>query len=323
MAKNNFFKTGLNSTQNQSLSAITTFGVAACFGGSQQTGANAPYVIQASAFNQYLSHQHLQLSWKSIISPLACATNSLQCLRKMSHDIARQTYQYAQEKFNKDGVEQPFLLISADHSSAVGTWSGVVQALPEKTLGLIWIDAHLDAHTLLTSPSGNLHGMPLSILLNKADKNLQATYPLLNPATPTERRYLLGDNLSLLGIRSYEAEELALLSASNAHICNMQQLLQNPTPSGQLNTLAEDLLSRCDIIGISLDLDAISPDDAPAVETPVKNGIASERLISMLEGFAYKKQLVGFEMTEFNPANDIQQKTEKLIMRLIAAMFTQ
>ena len=306
---------------NQANTVITTFGVASCFGGSQETCANAPDVIRTSAFNEYLSHKNLELSWKIINSPLHCPANSLNCLRQMSHQIATLTYQYSRERFNNNRVEQPFLLISGEHSSAVGTWSGVIQANETKTLGLIWIDAHLDAHTLITSPTGNLHGMPLSILLNKADKDLQASYPQLTTNTPQEARYLLGENLSLLGTRSYEAEEYALLKGANAQICHMQQLLQNPAPSEQLNALAAELLTRCDLIGISLDLDAITPDDAPAVETPVGDGISGDTLMAMLQDFAYKQQLIGVEITEFNPVNDVQQKTEKLIMRLISAIF--
>jgi len=306
---------------NQAIKLIDTIGVAACFGGLQETCANAPYVIRSSQFQDYLSHKNLELYWQTIITAVDCPANSLSCLRKTNHQVASVTYQHTLENVRNNTVDRPFLVIAGDHSSAIGTWSGVIQAIATKTLGLIWIDAHLDSHTLETSPSGNLHGMPLSVLLNMADKNLQATYPQLALSKHTEHPYLMGENLSLLGTRSYEAEELVLLNKANANVYSMQHLLQNPAPSQQLNNLAEALLTRCDVIGISLDLDAISPEDAPAVETPEKKGVAGELLISMLNSFAYKKRLVGFEISEFNPSNDIEQKTEKLILRLIAAMF--
>lgn len=303
---------------NRAITLINTFGVAACLGGPQDTCDNAPHVIRSSQFQHYLTEKNLELYWRKIVIPVNNKANSLSCLSKISYEIASLTYRYTIKNFTEDTVNEPFLLISGDHSSAIGTWSGVMQA---KTLGLIWIDAHLDAHTLETSPSGNLHGMPLSVLLHKADEKLQATYPRLTVNQQTQCNYLSGNNLSLLGARSYEPEEYALLKQANADIYDMQQIQQNSTPAQQLNIIAEDLLTRCDVIGISLDLDAISPEDAPAVETPENNGISGAMLISMLDSFSYKSKLIGFEISEFNPVNDINQKTEKLIMQLIAAIF--
>ncbi|MCU7940893.1 MAG: arginase family protein [gamma proteobacterium symbiont of Bathyaustriella thionipta] len=305
---------------NRAVTLINTFGVAACLGGSQDTCHNAPYVIRTSQFQHYLTEKNLILKWRKIVIPMNSTANSLHCLSKINHEIASLTYRYTIKNVSQNTVNHPFLLISGDHSSAIGTWSGVMQA---KSLGLIWIDAHLDAHTLETSPSGNLHGMPLSVLLQKADQKLQSTYPQLNLNKHFNCHYLSGKNLALLGTRSYEAEEYALLKKVNASIYDMQTLNQNPIPTQQLNMIAKDLLTRCDVIGISLDLDAISPEDAPAVETPENNGVSGEMLISMLESFSYKKNLIGFEISEFNPVNDIKQKTEKLIMQLIGAIFNQ
>ncbi|MCW8928932.1 MAG: arginase family protein [Gammaproteobacteria bacterium] len=303
---------------NQAVTLVNTFGVAACLGGSQDTCDNAPYVIRSSPFQYYLTDRNLLLDWQKIITPVDNTANSLKNLNKISHEIASLTYQYAVNNIVEGDVNHPFLLISGDHSSAIGTWSGVIGAT---TLGLIWIDAHLDAHTLETSPSGNLHGMPLSVLLNKADKKLQESYPQFIPNNLEHCHYLSGKNLSLLGVRSFEPEEHALLKQVNAHIYGMEYFHGNSASFQQLNTIAEDLLTRCDVIGISLDLDAISPEDAPAVETPEKNGLSGKMLISMLEHFSYKNKLIGFEISEFNPINDIDQKTEKIIMQIIGAVF--
>lgn len=302
-------------TQNQAITLINTIGVAACFDDSTNSCANAPHVIRSSEFLTLLAEKNLELHWQAIVSPSNCSANSLHCLTKTSYKIAEQTYQYTIDNVSKSSVKQPFLLISGDHSSAIGTWSGVLHA---KKPGLIWVDAHLDAHTLETSPSGNLHGMPLSVLLYKSDSLLQATYPQLNVG---KRNYLLGNNLALLGARSYEPDEVILLKKVNARIYKMQHFSQEPNHIEQLNTIAKDLLTRCDVVGISLDLDAITPEDAPAVATPEKDGINGETLISMLENFAYKDKLIGFEISEFNPQNDIDHKTEKLIIQLIAALF--
>ena len=303
---------------SRAITLINTFGVAACLGGSQDTCDNAPYVIRSSSFQQLLKEKNLSINWQKIITPTDSTANSLRGLNQISHEVAYLTYQYTVKNCVQGYVNQPFLLLSGDHSSAIGTWAGVMQA---KTLGLIWIDAHLDAHTLKTSPSGNLHGMPLSVLLNQADRKLQSVYPQKTVSQATQCQYLSGENLALLGVRSYETEEQALLNKVNAHIYEMSYFNQVLQASQLLNTIADDLLTRCDVLGISLDLDAISPEDAPAVETPEKNGIAGEVLIAMLDNFSYRDKLIGFEISEFNPVNDIDHKTEKLMMQLIGVMF--
>ena len=324
---------------NQDITQITTFGVASCFGGSNGGCANAPYVIKDSECQASLSNQNLELVWKSVVAPINCKANSLVCLSKLSQEIASLTFQHTRNQVANDRVGQPFLLISGDHSSAIGTWAGVIQGLGNRTLGLIWIDAHLDAHKLKTSPSGNLHGMPVSVLLNKAEPTLQAVYPYLSESRDdsendsrdesaddnqlTEFPYLSGENLSLLGTRSYEPEELDLVKNENVQIFNMHHLMHADNPLKQLNKIAAELLTRCDLIGISLDVDAISPEDAPAVETPEEHGIKGEMLIKMLEDFSYKDKLVGLEISEFSPSDDVEGKTEKLIHRLIAATFSK
>ncbi len=258
------------------ITLIDTFGVAACLGGSQNSCDIAPHVIRSSPFKYQLTEKNLALHWKKIVTPVNAIENSLSCLSRISQEIASLTYKHTIEHITEDIINKPFLLISGDHSSAIGTWSGVIYALARsstklkalnpklktlsklKTLGLIWLDAHLDAHTLETSPSGNLHGMPLSVLLNKADKKLQASYPQFSVLQTADDRYLLGShllgshllgkNLSLLGVRSYEPEEHALLQQVNANIYDMDKIHKNSTPAQLLNIIAEDLLTRCDVI---------------------------------------------------------------------------
>ncbi|MDX2504225.1 MAG: arginase family protein [Gammaproteobacteria bacterium] len=314
----------------QAVTLIETIGVASCLGGSQDSCDIAPYVIRASPFQQLLTDNNLALHWQQIVAPAYDAPNSLPCLARISKEIACLTYKHTLEHFSGHSTGEqtgkPFLLLSGDHSSAIGTWCGVMSALAHsdkklKTLGLIWLDAHLDAHTLETSPSGNLHGMPLSVLLGKADKKLQATYPDAALEQHTGCGHLSGNNLSLLGVRSYEAEELALLGQVNAKIYSMDALQNNSAPEQWLNHIAKDLLTRCDVIGISLDMDAINPEDAPAVETPEEHGISGALLIAMLKQFSCREKLVGFEISEFNPVNDINHRTEKLLMQIICAMF--
>src|SRR3990167_9008246 len=100
--------------------------------------------------------------------------------------------------------QTPFVVMGGDHSSGIGTWSGVSKAIHAKgELGLIWIDAHLDAHTPETTPSGNIHGMPVATLLGYGPTvltHIALPQPKLHPK-----------NLFMIGIRSFEAEEKTLL----------------------------------------------------------------------------------------------------------------
>jgi arginase len=233
--------------------------------------------------------------------------NSLNALKKQSCYISQFVQQQIEDK-------QQFLILGGDHSCAVGTWAGVLNGLPtDASFALIWIDAHMDANTLATSPSGNLHGMPVSLILGDAEHELQ----LCSPA----QRHIIGSDLYMTGIRSYEADELILLSKHKVNVFEMARLEQQGGISSVLKELV-DSISRCyDFFAISLDLDAIDPRDAPGVETPVPNGIASAELLAALEKINFSDNFLGLEIAEFDPATDVSQKTEKLVFDIISAVY--
>ncbi|MGZ4954348.1 MAG: arginase family protein, partial [Methylobacter sp.] len=144
------------------------------------------------------------------------------------------------------------IVIGGDHASAIGTWSGAVSALhAEQNFGLIWLDAHMDAHTFATSPSGNIHGMPLAALLGKADKKLAAMYP--------GSGFIKPENLILIGVRSYEHQEYDLLKQAGVEIVFARQI---DRLAPVLIKAIDKLSLSCKLIGISIDLDFIDPGDA-------------------------------------------------------------
>jgi arginase len=206
---------------------------------------------------------------------------------------------------------QPFLVIGGDHSCALGTWGGVINGLlqPDK-FGLIWLDAHMDAHTFATSPSGNIHGMPVSALLGKADKKLAMMYPghgFIKPA-----------NLILVGVRSYENEEYDLLKQAGVEIVFADRI----NGLSQVLIKAIDKLSlTCETIGISLDLDFIDPEDAPGVETPAQGGIKAEELLAALSMINRHPKICALEISEFNPENDSENKTLRLMKEIVEAFY--
>ncbi len=225
-------------------------------------------------------------------------------LSRLNQSISRFTQHWTEQN-------QPFLVIGGDHSCALGTWGGVLNGLqrPDK-FGLIWLDAHMDAHTFATSPSGNIHGMPLAALLGKADKKLAAMYPGSDFIKP--------ENLILIGVRSYEHEEYDLLKQTKVEIIFAEQI----DGLAQVLTKAIDKLSlSCQVIGISIDLDFIDPDDAPGVETPAQGGIKAEELLKALALINRHPKICGLEISEFNPEKDPENKTLHLMKKIIEAFY--
>jgi len=228
-------------------------------------------------------------------------------LKKQSHLISQFTQQQLE-------AEKTFLILGGDHSIAIGSWAGVMKQLPnDSTFALIWIDAHMDAHTLETSPSGNLHGMPVSVLLGEAEHELQSCF--------ASQHYLEGKDLYLFGVRSYEAEELVLLSKKKVNVFDTQRIEDDGGTQVVLKQLVETI-SRCyDCFAISLDLDAIDPKDAPGVETREKTGLSAKNLLAAFNEIEFGENFIGLEVAEFDPKNDKKHKTEKLVYEIMDSIF--
>lgn len=209
---------------------------------------------------------------------------------------------------------QAFLMIEGDHSSAIGTWSGVMDGLgKDHVLGLIWLDAHMDAHTFQTSPSGNVHGMPLAALLGASDPRLAQLYP--------GKTYLAPHNLILIGLRSYEAKEQALLNTLGVKYYTLDSLNSPNALSHVLQDAVHTLQQRCTRIGLSIDLDVMDPRDAPAVATPVRRGIRRAQLLSAMNLAFRHVSLCGVEISEYVPSKDYDGRTAKLMNSLIKTLY--
>ena len=200
--------------------------------------------------------------------------------------------------------ERP-LIIGGDHAIAAGTWKGVGRALGEAP-GLIWIDAHLDAHTPESSPSGNRHGMRLAALLGEGDSALtEVDGPPLDP-----------QRVALIGVRSYEPAEQERLDRLGVRIFDDEEI--------QKRGLAAVWADAIKLVaggpwGISLDVDALDPGLAPGVSTPVNGGLQPDELQKILRGILRDRQFIGLEIAEYNPLRDQHEQTLQLILSLIDA----
>ncbi|MFQ5759869.1 MAG: arginase [Acidiferrobacterales bacterium] len=206
--------------------------------------------------------------------------------------------------------DQRVWVLGGDHSCAIGTWSGASAGL-DGPLGLIWVDAHMDSHTPATSLSGAVHGMPLACLLGYGPPSL------VELAGPGPK--LRPENVCLVGVRSFEPEEAHLLDELGVRIFDMDEIARRG-----LNVVMGEALDLCQRntagFGLTLDLDAINPVDAPGVGSPESGGICGKDLAKSVEQIGDHPNLVGVEIAEFNPDRDIERKTAALVYRLLAAM---
>ncbi len=200
------------------------------------------------------------------------------------------------------------IVLGGDHSIAVGTWNGVRHTLAQP-LGLVWIDAHMDGHTCETTPSGAFHGMPLAGLLGYGESEMAA---LLGPIP-----VLFPQNVILIGTRSFEEGEAALFEKLKIKIYFMEEVARRG-----IKAIFQEALERIQTpcLGLSLDLDAVDPSDAPGVGSPKPNGLCAKELLSALSCF--QDRLTAFELVEYNPERDVQHKTRDLAYEILNRVFS-
>lgn len=204
------------------------------------------------------------------------------------------------------------IVIGGDHSCGIGTWSGVIKSLnAQNNFGLIWLDAHMDAHTFETSPSKSYHGMPLSVLLGKGDDilgNIGLSGPKIKP-----------ENLVLIGVRSFEDEEKSLLENNGVKIFYLEDVKR----IGVQKVFEEALqiaTNNTKGFGISVDLDVFDPQIAPGVGSPEQNGLMYEEVNSHLHILFSSRNLKCLEITEFNPELDEKDKTADILYQILQTL---
>jgi len=285
---------------------IALIGYASGLGSADPGTQHGVQVLQKSEYLKELSSQGLSFEWEGVVKPQQNSDSKLELIAKECNELANHIN-------NLVVANKPFLVLGGDHSCAMGTWSGAAHAKhAEGDIGLIWFDAHMDSHTFETTPTRNIHGMPLAALLGYGDRQLTSilnSHPKLKP-----------ENVCLLGTRSFEEGEAALLKKLNVRIFYMDEIQEK----GFNKVFAEaiDIVSKNTIAyGLSIDLDGMDPTDAPGTGTSVPNGIHAKDLIHALQSIAGDKRLIGTEIVEFDPHRDVDRKTEKLICDLIATLF--
>ena len=202
------------------------------------------------------------------------------------------------------------LFIGGDHSIAAGTIGGVTHNQPT---GVLWIDAHGDFNTPDTSPSGNLHGMPLAALLGFGAPEL------VNVGRPGPK--LAAEQVVLIGIRDLDVQERELLKESGICVYTMREIDER----GMATVAGEALnrLSEFPQLHVSLDMDSLDPNEAPGVGTPVPGGLTYREAHLLMEIIADCACVDSVDVVEINPILDHRNHTAKIATELIASLLGQ
>lgn len=206
--------------------------------------------------------------------------------------------------------EEVPIVLAGDHSSALGTISGIKMAYPTKRIGVIWIDAHADLHTPYTTPSGNMHGMPIACVLAEDNKERQQNKPDDETIEYWEKLKNLGgispkinyNDLVYIALRDFEPQEEFLIKKNKVRVFNLQEIRKKAVERVAIESL--NYLDHCDIIYVSFDVDSMDSRISSGTGTPVPNGITEKEAGNLIYYIMRSKKIVCFEMVEINPTLD-------------------
>ena len=219
------------------------------------------------------------------------------------------------------------LIIAGDHSSAGGTMAGLKLAYPGKRLGVLWIDAHADIHSPYTTPSGNIHGMPIATALGVDQSDLQK-----NNLDLTTMQYwnqlkshsLKPADLIYIGVRDVEEEEIHAMKQLNLRNYSVKELRDRG-----LQTCIDEIsekLQTCDIVYVSFDVDSMDPSETSyGTGTPVPMGITFDEAKTILTSMSKLSNLACMELVEVNPCldnekNKMAERSFELINSLVKSL---
>lgn len=202
------------------------------------------------------------------------------------------------------------LVLGGDHAQAIGTISGMARYWRRRgqRIGVVWVDAHADMNTPDTTPSGNIHGMPMAALLGYGVPELVALAgdePALKP-----------ENVVLFGVRDVDPAEVPLVREAGVRVYTMSEIDSRGTATC-VQEAFEIAMRGTAGVHLSFDLDGVDPRHAPGVGTPVPGGLTLRESHLICESAARTGRLLGMEMVELNPTLDVRNQTGALAVWLI------
>lgn len=239
-------------------------------------------------------------------------------------DLILSVYDQYLEKFDQVFESKQFpLVISGDHSNAAGTIAAIKKNHPDKRLGVIWIDAHADLHTPYSSPTGNVHGMPVAAVLNLTNEDKAIRKPSEETLKHWEALCKVGGiapkitprDLVFIGIRDLEEQEWKIIDENKIKFYSNHHV--NEFGTDRIIAETKAYLSACDLIYVSFDIDSLDSAIVPGTGTPVTDGLSIGQARDFLNSFWELENLACLEFTEINPLLDYANQTADVAADLL------
>ena len=225
----------------------------------------------------------------------------------------------------KESIKNNFfpVVISGDHSTAGGTIAGIKMANPKIRLGVIWIDAHADLHTPFTTPSGNMHGMPLSASIG--EDNIESK--VHEPDEKTKKEWdqlknlgkinpkILGEDIVFISLRDLEKEEKHLVEKYGMKVISTNEMRRKGPES--VVKAALRFLNECTDIYVSFDVDCLDSSISKGTGTPVSNGLREREAEDLVSKFMQNRKICCFEITEVNPTLDKENLMSEIAFNIL------
>jgi arginase len=281
---------------------------------------DGPHALPADLILQSLNRADVSAKWRGPMGLKNLARHADMNTKEKSLPVVMEGLRRL-SGLTRNAVEQGHIpvVIGGDHSSAVGTWSGAITgANAANAFGLIWLDAHLDAHTYATSGEGKWggwwHGQPVAALTGHGIPEF------VNMAAPG--RKISPKHMSMIGIHSFEPAEKAYVERHGIRVYYLDEVKKRG-----FETVFAEALARASAgtkgFGLTVDIDCFHAEDAPGVGTPEGDGMRAAEVLPIIKSLARKPGFKALEIAEFNPHNDPDGRTARLVQKLIESTFAK
>jgi len=215
------------------------------------------------------------------------------------------------------------LVLAGDHSTSGATIAGLKMARPKRRLGVVWIDAHADMHSPYTTPSGNMHGMPLSISLAEDNIASQVHNPDAQTLEYWNKLKRIGkiepkiepEDLVFIALRDLEKEEDAIIKKGNIKVIPVAEIRRKGVENVVRQTFLH--LSNCDDIYVSFDVDSLDSSISRGTGTPVSNGLREREAEDLIASFMQHHKICCFEIAEVNPTLDKENMMAEIAFNIL------
>jgi len=293
--------------------------------GAGKRGASlGPDAVRLSAVNllfnifERLPTEEIKIKKINKFSPENKSAKYIKMIIQVQRKIARKMAEAQKEGYTT-------LIFSGDHSNGAGFISGMREAYPDKKIGVIWIDAHGDLHSPYTSPSGNMHGMPVAIILCIDNKENQTRRPKPEVIKNWDRLKQTGllhispkihpEDIVFIGIRDLEAQEWAVIKSNNIKYFSPKEIEKQGIAKVIKKT--EEHFADYDVLYVSFDVDSLDPSISKGTGTPVPDGLSMDDAKKLLKAFYAMPNFKALEVTEVNPLLDSENKMATAVVKIL------